>query len=49
MNVQSRLAHQIELDAASTGRYNFDGPKSEPPTEKFAIEPVSEVCEKAWV
>ena len=21
----------------STGRYNFDGPKSEPPTEKFAI------------
>ena len=38
MDVQSRLAHQIELDAASTGRYSFNGPKSGPPTEKFAIQ-----------
>ena len=31
LDVQSRLAHQIELDAASTGQYSFNGPKSGPP------------------
>ena len=32
MDGQSTLAHQIELDAASTGRYSLNGPKSGPPT-----------------